>query len=127
MIKTTFLLVTGILCFVFCSCGSNSALLEGTRDNKVDLLKDYCKAKNMQYPETAAADSLMNNLQIQPGSQQMFLARERAMVLYRISIMKFEMEQSNKELDSLRSAINADKEQLEKYSAIMEQLKEMRK
>jgi hypothetical protein len=52
---------------------------------------------------------------------------EKALFLYRISLLKFEAEKDKQMLDSLKLAISRDKEQLDKYSAIVEQLKEIRK
>jgi hypothetical protein len=122
------LFLTATLAFLmFCSCGGNSALLAGTRDNKVKLLGEYCKAKNLSYQEVSVADLMISGSRDRNNAPGDFLVMEKAFFLYRIALLKYESENSKKELDSLQKTIVEDRAQLEKYAGIAEQLKDMRK
>ena len=110
-----------------CSCGGNSALLAGTRDNKVQLLGEYCKTKGLSYQEVSTANLILSNSRDRNNAPGDFLVMEKAFFLYRIALLKYESENSRKELDSLQKSIVEDRAQLEKYAGIAEQLKDMRK
>lgn len=111
-------------------CGSNQALLAERHRGEASELQDICRHSNLVNEDTRRADTLVASAaKHQKDGDEKAALREadRAAILYRLALARRELIETQGQVDALRSSLAKDKDQLQTYQQVLEEVKAVSK
>ncbi len=113
-----------------CSCSSSGIPLHlQERMSQTSVFGNSCREQNVQFPEVAKADSLADSAQSYKSAgknEEAFRLFDRAVILYRLALANFDLEESRQELERGQAALREALLQLSIYEEIHDELKKQR-
>src|SRR5690606_38268711 len=112
------------------ACGSNAQLLAERERGEAEQLQAYTKRAGLNDAETQRADALLESAgkKLKDGDKEEAMAEsESAATLYRLSLARKELAETQVQVDSLKQALAKDKDQLQTYQEILQEMKTVRK
>ncbi len=122
--------LAGCLAAGLAGCGSNQALLARRGQDESRQLQDYCKRAGVSGEEIKQADNLMaaSSKHLQDGDEAPAQSEaELAGTLYRLALAKRELALTQNQVDEIKKGLAKDKDQLQTYQQILEEMKTVRK
>jgi hypothetical protein len=116
------------ICLLACA-GNNSLLVERSQAESQHL-QEFCKRAEFSNPETQKADALVlaSAQHLKDGDEEPALAEaELATTLYRLALARRDLNEVQIQVESLKAALAKDKDQLQTYQQILEEMKIVRK
>jgi len=114
----------------FSACGSNSAFLAERSNLEAQAWHDRCVAQSFRSTEIIVADSLLSVAQDNWKDGDVMKSQqiaERAVVLYRLGLIRQEKQQAAATLDSAKLARANDEEKRNTYREFLEEARGLRK
>lgn len=111
-------------------CGSNQALLAERQRGEASELQDICRRSKLVNEDTHRADTLVASAaKHQKDGDEKAALREadRAAILYRLALARRELIETQGQVDALRSSLAKDKDQLQTYQQVLEEVKAVSK
>lgn len=115
---------------ILMACGSSHVLLVERNRSEAGHLQEFCKRANVIDAETLKADSLLavSSRHLKDGDEESALAEsELAGTFFRIALKRHELEGLKTQVESLKVSLARDKDQLQTYQQILEEMKTVRK
>lgn len=112
------------------ACGSNAALLAERGRGEAEQLQEYCKRAGLNDAETQRADALVESAgkKLKDGDEEGAMAEsESAATLFRLALARKELAEAQTQVDGLNQALAKDKDQLQTYQEILQEMKTVRK
>ncbi len=112
------------------ACGANQSLLVERSQSESQHLQEFCKRAAFSNSETQKADSLLSasGRHLKDGDEAPALAEaDLATTLFRLALARRELNEVQTQVESLKAALAKDKDQLQTYQQILEEMKVVRK
>jgi hypothetical protein len=112
------------------ACGSSHPLLAERIQTEAGHLQGFCKRSSLVDVHTLKADSLLSasSRHLKDGDEESALAEaELASTLYRLSLAHRDLNEANTAVEGLKVTLAKDKDQLQTYQQILEEMKTVRK
>ena len=115
------------LCLAFlAACGSNAALLAERSRTEAEQLQDVCRRSTLANEETKKADALMAAAakHQKDGDEEVALREaDLASIYYRLALARRELAETQAAVDALKTSLAKDKDQLQTYNQVLEEVK----
>ena len=118
------------LSLLLLGCGSNAALLAGRSRTEAEQLQEVCRRTALANEETKQADGhLAASFDHLKHSREEEGLREAdlAAILYRLALARRELAETQAAVDALKTSLAKDKDQLQTYQQVLEEVKAKRK
>jgi hypothetical protein len=128
MIRKTIGALAAGLCLM--ACGSNQPPLAERNRGEAESLQQFCKRAAVADADTHRADSLLSasNRHLKDGDKEPALAdAELAGTLYRLALSRRTLADVQSDVEAAKQALAKDKDQLQTYQQILEEMKTVRK
>ena len=112
------------------ACGSSQAVLINRSHTEAEHLQEFCKRASIANAETHKADSLLAaaSSHIKDGDEEPALAEaDLAGTWYRLALARRDLGDAQAQVESLKVALAKEKDQLQTYQQILEEMKTVRK
>ena len=112
------------------ACGANHSLLVERSQTESQHLQEFCKRAEIANAETQKADSLLiaSARHMKDGDEEPALEEaDLATTLYHLALARRELNEVQAQVQSLKAALAKDKDQLQTYQQILEEMKIVRK
>lgn len=112
------------------ACGSHGPLLADRDRGEAEHLQAVCKSGHVVSDETKRADSLLAQAQkhFKDGDADPAATEaELSGTLYRLALSRKQLAETQAQVDALKLALAKDKDQLQTYQEILEEIKTVRK
>lgn len=109
------------------SCVSSYRTLSQTADSEAGTLKSYCEQINLQTPETAKADSLLQRADIllqNRRNDEGYSKTDLAVFYYRLALSQKELAQSQKRYEEMQKRVSDGQTRLAAYKQMLKEMKE---
>jgi tetratricopeptide (TPR) repeat protein len=111
-------------------CGSNAGMLAERSRTEAAELQDACNRTALKSDETRKADALMASAakHQKDGKDDLALqAADQAVILYRLALARRDLGENLAAVESLKASLAKDKDQLQTYQQVLEEVKATRK
>lgn len=112
------------------ACGSNGALLADRSRGEAEHLREYCERAGLKTAETQRADAALAsaNRLFKDGDEEAAHSESAlAGTLYRLALAKRDLAEIGAQVDGLKRDLANDKDQLQTYQEILQEMKTVRK
>lgn len=112
------------------ACASNKAMFAERSRGEAEQLQELCKKGALADADTHRADSLLSasNRHLKDGDEEPARSEaELAGTLYRLALAHRELNDVQTQVESLKKSLAKDKDQLQTYQQILEEMKTVRK
>ena len=111
-------------------CGSNAALLAERSLTEAEQLQEACRRTALANAETQRADGYVtaSAAHLKDGQEEVAQREsELAAILYRLALARRELAETQAAVDALKTSLAKDKDQLQTYQQVLEEVKAKRK
>lgn len=118
-----------LVAFAFAACGSNQALLAARLRTEAEELQAACRRTALSTPETKQADEHLAAAARNEKDGEAGIARREAdlaVVLYRLALIRRDEAQAQSSVDALKASLAKDRDQLQTYQQVLEEVKNKR-
>jgi chromosome segregation ATPase len=119
-----------LLAALLAGCGSNAAMLAERQKTEAEQLQEACKRTALSTAETRKADGLVASAatRLKDGDEEAALREgELAAILYRLALARRELTETQAAVEALKASLAKDKDQLQTYQQVLEEVKAKRK
>lgn len=123
-------LCLGTALALLAGCGSNAALLAERAQTEAEQLQEACRRTSLASEDTKKADALVASAvkHKKDGDDEAALREgELAVIFYRLALARRELAETQAAVEVLKSSLAKDKDQLQTYQQVLEEVKAKRK